>query len=273
MFSNQDALEASGLVKRYYEDIGRWKGNEIAQLIGKRMEDVGAESCCVVGKDIVWLAADSRHGKGLDVVGTFKYLQNSALLKHLSEMLSPLTKLAQKLKSWMEGTATLASSMYYQHQTVCLSRHLYDSICFFLVVPLLPIVYAAALLPLTGAQLLYHRGCGKGLATPGFSSVQQFIFTFYYFHLLPAYGFTNSYAKFTIEGFLRSVTIGYFHWPIPHVHYSSQLQVGAMLLISVVMYGGPLKKPIQLSLFKRTSFNLQNMLAVLAFPPATIRNI
>ncbi|KAG0478646.1 hypothetical protein HPP92_013365 [Vanilla planifolia] len=65
------------------------------------------------------------HRQGLDVkVGTFKYLQNSALLKHLGEMLSPLTKLAQSLNpgwkvginsaDFVEGTATLASSMYYQ---------------------------------------------------------------------------------------------------------------------------------------------------------------
>ncbi|KAG0476952.1 hypothetical protein HPP92_013793 [Vanilla planifolia] len=266
MFSNQDALEANRLVKDIMRILEDGREMEIAQLIGKRMEDVGAEvyyhrfrsdnlhfnplgffssacnmvlknssGCTSIGissvgiiraprglaysvfsllsrvvwlaKDIVWLAADSRHDprstgidtcfvnkfhgedrkfdgrtydvfrragtmaaalvvkvidkserkerdrldiyaeasngqmpnldlinivhylavhrQGLDVkVGTFKYLQNSALLKHLSEMLSPLTKLAQSLNpgwkvginsaDFVEGTATLASSMYYQ---------------------------------------------------------------------------------------------------------------------------------------------------------------
>lgn len=65
------------------------------------------------------------HRQGLHVkVGTFGFLLNSELLKFLGETLQRLTGLAQSLNpgwklgvksaDFVEGTATLASSMYYQ---------------------------------------------------------------------------------------------------------------------------------------------------------------
>ncbi|XP_020571275.1 GPI transamidase component gaa1 isoform X2 [Phalaenopsis equestris] len=65
------------------------------------------------------------HRQGLHVkVGTFGFLLNSALLKHLGETLQRLSRLVQSLNpgwklgvksaDFIEGTATLASSMYYQ---------------------------------------------------------------------------------------------------------------------------------------------------------------
>lgn len=65
------------------------------------------------------------HRQGLHVkVGAFRFLENSALLKHLGETLLSLVKLAQRLNpgwkvdinsaDFVDGSATLASSMYYQ---------------------------------------------------------------------------------------------------------------------------------------------------------------
>ncbi|KAL0923110.1 hypothetical protein M5K25_007155 [Dendrobium thyrsiflorum] len=65
------------------------------------------------------------HRQGLHVrVGTFGFLLNSALLKHVGKTLQRLTRLAESLNpgwklgvnsaDFVEGTATLASSMYYQ---------------------------------------------------------------------------------------------------------------------------------------------------------------
>lgn len=74
------------------------------------------------------------HRQGLLVkVGTFDFLLNSALLKHLGEMLQRITKFMQILNpewkvsinsiDFVEGTATLASSMYHQALGVPTGSH------------------------------------------------------------------------------------------------------------------------------------------------------
>ncbi|PKA66845.1 hypothetical protein AXF42_Ash003502 [Apostasia shenzhenica] len=74
------------------------------------------------------------HRQGLDVnVGSFNFILKSALIKNLGKVLQALSKLAQSLNpTWkfgvnsgdfVEGTSTLASSMYYQALGVPTGSH------------------------------------------------------------------------------------------------------------------------------------------------------